>query len=159
MKSDFEKVLDFNIQFGVLPSQFKGTKETFVECKDVSEKCLALIKEEFEELQEAIKNDDFIETIDALCDLVYVIQGMCARIGVNFDKVFDAVHTNNMSKLCKDENEAKLTVAWYTIYRPDYDSPVYRLAPNGENYVVYNESTKKILKSISWKVMNLEDFL
>ena len=160
MKSNFEKVVDFNTQFGILKETppFIPKLDIFTEDPKTVQFCLELIREEMRELEEAVTNSDFIETADALADLVYVIHGMAARIGINFDRVFETVHSNNMSKLCKTEEDAKNTVSHYQ-KDPRYTTPMYQLAPNNVNYVVINESTKKVLKSITWKPVNLTESL
>lgn len=270
-RTDFQKVVDFNHQFGV-NLHFSLQPNIFdTEPKNV-EFCMKLIREEIKELNDAVVAKDYIETIDALADILYVVYGMGARIGVdmdlamdvfridhttltmewlaenkntfdyglnytndkenthfqritaqNFNKTnnasfdcitncdyvlstylkeisnslnnvefavankdysqtiknlcsiahysyltsallgtdmdvaFNIVHENNMSKLCATEDLAKETVQHYILQKDTlgYDSPAYRLAPNGIHYVVYNESTKKILKSKSWKPVDL----
>ena len=54
--------------------------------------------------------------------------------------------------LFADEEEAQQTVNWYLDNRETtgYDSPAYRLGDDGVNWVVYNASTGKILKSINY---------
>ena len=37
---------------------------------------MKLIREEVEELEDAVKNHDLTETIDALSDILYVVYGM-----------------------------------------------------------------------------------
>ena len=37
------------------------------------------------------------------------------------------------------------------VKKTGYDTPAYRLSDDGANWVVYNESTGKILKSIKYK--------
>ena len=80
---------------------------------------------------------------------------MGRAIGVDLDKAFKLVHKSNMSKLCKNEDDAKQTVEWYkqkfVSGEQPYDSPSYRKSPNGKYWVVYNKSTSKILKSIKYK--------
>ena len=61
-----------------------------------------LIKEELEELTEAMKNKDLLEVADALTDILYVTYGAGHAFGINLDKCFDEVQNSNMSKL--DEN-------------------------------------------------------
>src|SRR5205814_2264779 len=75
--------------------------------------CMKLIKEEVSELEVAVQNKDYVETVDALCDIAYVVLGMAARIGIDFDKAFNLVHDNNMSKLCLTEIEAQDSVQHY----------------------------------------------
>ena len=62
----------------------------------------SLIEEELDELKEAYSEGDFIETVDALADLVYVSYGAAATIGVDLDDVLEEVHRSNMAKL--DDN-------------------------------------------------------
>jgi NTP pyrophosphatase (non-canonical NTP hydrolase) len=156
--TNFDKVVDFNTQFGVLESD-KLVPQLDVFDKDPKkiEFCLKLIREEMKELETAVENKDYIETVDALADLTYVIFGMSSRIGMNMDLAFNLVHDNNMSKLCKTEEEAQKTVKYYEDNKSKlgYDTPKYRKAPDGIHWVVYNESTKKILKSIEWKPVDL----
>ena len=61
-----------------------------------------LIKEELEELTEAMKNDDLLEVADALTDILYVTYGAGHAFGIDLDKCFEEVQNSNMSKL--DEN-------------------------------------------------------
>ena len=58
-----------------------------------------LIKEELDELSEAIKNKDIIEVADALTDILYVTYGAGHSFGINLDKCFEEVQRSNMSKL------------------------------------------------------------
>jgi hypothetical protein len=90
------------------------------------------------------------ETVDALSDILYVVYGMFTAIGVDADETYRIVHESNMSKLCKTEEEAQKTVEWYKQNEKRYDSPAYRLSKCGKFYIVYNESTQKILKSINY---------
>jgi phosphoribosyl-ATP pyrophosphohydrolase len=154
----FKKVIDFNTQFGVLQDHELNPKlEIFDQDPDQVEFCLKLIREEMKELEYAVTQKDYVETVDALTDIIYVVLGMGCRIGVDMDKVFDLVHDNNMSKLCKTEEDAKASVKHYidNFEKYGYDSPAYRKAPDNIHWVVYNESTKKILKSIRWKPVEL----
>ena len=61
-----------------------------------------LIKEELEELKEAIDKKDIKEVADALTDILYVTYGAGHAFGINLDLCFDEVQNSNMSKL--DEN-------------------------------------------------------
>ena len=74
---------------------------------------MKLIVEEVEELQEAVKNHDMKETIDALSDILYVVYGAGSSFGIELDKAFDMVHESNMSRVCKDLDEANETIKWY----------------------------------------------
>jgi predicted HAD superfamily Cof-like phosphohydrolase len=61
-----------------------------------------LIKEELDELKEAIDKKDIIEVADALTDILYVTYGAGHAFGINLDKCFAEVQNSNMSKLSSD---------------------------------------------------------
>ena len=63
---------------------------------------LSLIKEELDELKEAIDNKDVKEVADALTDILYVTYGAGHAFGINLDKCFEEVQNSNMSKLGSD---------------------------------------------------------
>jgi len=58
-----------------------------------------LIKEELDELKEAMDNKDIKEVADALTDILYVTYGAGHAFGINLDKCFEEVQNSNMSKL------------------------------------------------------------
>ena len=61
-----------------------------------------LIKEELDELKEAIDSHDIKEVADALTDILYVTYGAGHAFGINLDKCFEEVQNSNMSKLGPD---------------------------------------------------------
>ena len=63
-----------------------------------------LIKEESEELLEALENEDQEQVLKELCDLLYVTIGLADTYGWNVDVAFNRVHTSNMSKLDGEGN-------------------------------------------------------
>ena len=63
---------------------------------------LNLIKEELEELQEAVKQEDLLEVADALTDILYVTYGAGHAFGIDLDNCFNEVQKSNMSKLGAD---------------------------------------------------------
>ena len=95
--SNFNKVGTFMKTFG----QEVKTKPSFSSDK-INKLRIDLIKEELEELQEAMKNNDLLEVADALTDILYVTYGAGHALGIDLDKCFDEVQNSNMSKL--DEN-------------------------------------------------------
>ncbi len=95
--SNFNKVGTFMKTFG----QEVKTKPAFSSDK-INKLRIDLIKEELDELQEAMKNNDLLEVADALTDILYVTYGAGHAFGINLDKCFDEVQNSNMSKL--DEN-------------------------------------------------------
>jgi len=95
--SNFSKVGTFMKTFG----QEVKDKPAFSTDK-INKLRIDLIKEELEELTEAMKNNDLLEVADALTDILYVTYGAGHAFGINLDKCFDEVQNSNMSKL--DEN-------------------------------------------------------
>lgn len=65
---------------------------------------LALITEELTELAQSLYERDAEQTLDALCDLQYVLDGSVLAFGMNdvADEAFCRVHASNMSKLGDD---------------------------------------------------------
>ncbi len=86
MKTNFQKVRDFNISFGLERSS------------NPSEKLFKLrwdlIQEESNELFDAIKKRDYIEIIDAVSDILYVIHGAADSFEQEFDLFFNQESIN-----------------------------------------------------------------
>jgi len=61
-----------------------------------------LIREELEELREAMENNDIVEVADALTDILYVTYGAGAAFGIDLNATFAEVQRSNMSKLGED---------------------------------------------------------
>ena len=95
--TNFNKVGTFMKTFG----QEVKTKPSFSTDK-INKLRLDLIKEELNELTEAMNNKDLLEVADALTDILYVTYGAGHAFGINLDKCFEEVQNSNMSKL--DEN-------------------------------------------------------
>ena len=95
--SNFESVKKFMETFG----QEIREKASFPDDKITSLR-YELIKEELDELREAIDNKDMKEVADALTDILYVTYGAGHAFGINLDKCFKEVQNSNMSKLGED---------------------------------------------------------
>ena len=63
---------------------------------------LNLIKEEIEELNEAVKVNDMKETRDAIGDILYVVYGMSDILGVDIDYIFSNSLQNEVVKYYLD---------------------------------------------------------
>lgn len=220
----FKRVVEFNYNYGVIPSMDIHFQPNGLEDKSKVEFCLKLIREEVAELAEAISQNDFVEMIDALVDILYVVYGMCCRIGytpvadtslatngvvnteiitenselvhyylariqaelrklentsdmsdaidalesivsyvramtaitgVSLEDAFTLVHNNNMSKMCATEADAIKSVQSYQTPDSIYTTPSYRKTPGGM-YIIYNQETHKILKSVTYKPVDLK---
>ena len=92
--TNFSKVGVFMKTFG----QEVKNKPSFSTDK-INKLRIDLIKEELDELTDAMKNNDLLEVADALTDILYVTYGAGHAFGIDLDKCFDEVQNSNMSKL------------------------------------------------------------
>ena len=95
--TNFEKVGFFMKTFGQDVKQSSSFSSEKINALRVS-----LIKEELDELIEAINKKDLVEVADALTDILYVTYGAGHAFGINLDDCFEEVQNSNMSKLDKD---------------------------------------------------------
>ena len=95
--TNFEKVGIFMKTFGQDVKQSSSFSTDKINKLRVS-----LIKEELDELIEAMNKKDLVEVADALTDILYVTYGAGHAFGINLDDCFEEVQNSNMSKLAKD---------------------------------------------------------
>jgi predicted HAD superfamily Cof-like phosphohydrolase len=95
--SNFENVRTFMETFG----QMVRTKPQFPD-EETMQLRYDLIKEELNELEQAMKTKNLKEVADALTDILYVTYGAGYAYGINLDKCFKEVQRANMSKLGND---------------------------------------------------------
>ena len=95
--TNFEKVGIFMKTFGQDVKQSSSFSTNKINKLRVS-----LIKEELDELIEAMNKKDLVEVADALTDILYVTYGAGHAFGINLDDCFEEVQSSNMSKLDKD---------------------------------------------------------
>jgi predicted HAD superfamily Cof-like phosphohydrolase len=71
--------------------------------KDVSKHALdlrlALIEEEYEEFDQALRWGDPVQIAKEACDLVYVAVGTLITLGIPFNECFAALQASNMTKI------------------------------------------------------------
>ena len=116
--SNFNKVKIFMETF----DQEVKTKQSFSTDK-INSLRYDLIKEELEELKEAMENKDLLEVADALTDILYVTYGAGHAFGIDLDKCFEEVQSSNMSKLGEDGkpiyNESGKVMKGPKYFKPD----------------------------------------
>ena len=116
--SNFNKVGIFMKPFG----QEVKSKPSFSTDK-INKLRIDLIKEELDELKEAMDNNDLLEVADALTDILYVTYGAGHAFGINLDKCFDEVQNSNMSKLSENGepiyNESGKVMKGPNYFKPD----------------------------------------
>ena len=92
--TNFKKVKKFMLVFGQ-----EVKKKPSLSNNKINKLRIDLIKEELQELTEAIDNKDLLEVADALTDILYVTYGAGHAFGIDLDKCFEEVQNSNMSKL------------------------------------------------------------
>ena len=116
--SNFSKVGTFMKTFG----QEVKTKPS-LSTEKINKLRIDLIKEELEELTEAMNNKDLLEVADALTDILYVTYGAGHAFGIDLDQCFDEVQNSNMSKLDKNGkpiyNDAGKVMKGPNYFKPD----------------------------------------
>ena len=115
--SNFNKVGTFMKTFG----QEVKTKPSFSTDK-INKLRIDLIKEELQELTDAMNNKDLLEVADALTDILYVTYGAGHAFGIDLDKCFEEVQNSNMSKL-DDNGEPIYNEAGKVMKGPNYFKP------------------------------------
>ena len=116
--TNFQKVKTFMQTFG----QEVKSRPSFSTDK-INDLRYNLIKEELEELKEAISKKDLLEVADALTDILYVTYGAGHAFGIDLDKCFEEVQNSNMSKLGEEGkpiyNDAGKVMKGPRYYKPD----------------------------------------
>ena len=116
--TNFESVKKFMETFG----QETKEKACFPNGKIISLR-YDLIKEELQELKEALDKKNIKEVADALTDILYVTYGAGHAFGINLDKCFEEVQNSNMSKLGSDGrpifNEKGKVMKGPNYFKPD----------------------------------------
>ena len=116
--TNFKKVQEFMETFG----QEVKKKPSFSSEK-INSLRYELIKEELNELKEALDSKDILEVADALTDILYVTYGAGHAFGINLDGCFQEVQNSNMSKLDQDGrpiyNESGKVMKGPNYFKPD----------------------------------------
>lgn len=144
--------------------------------KDIRDLRLALIFEEMVELATAMgctdklkdliskleieetTNYDKKETLDALCDISYILSGTILSLGYTdvFENAFDDVHKSNMSKACNNMTEAKDTISHY---KKERGEPLkLSIQEKGDKYLVIREDGK-VMKNINYNEVKLDKYI
>lgn len=131
--------------------------EPFIPHEDRCKLRIKLLREELEELEEAIEDRDLTEIADALADLQYVLSGAVLEFGLasRFKALFDEVQRSNMSKVCQSREEAEATLDYY---RRERDTEGEIVERDGE-FLVYRVPDRKVLKSVNYSPAKLDQII
>ena len=116
--TNFKKVQEFMETFGQ-----EVKKQPSFSSEKINNLRFELIKEELNELKEALDNKDLLEVADALTDILYVTYGAGHAFGIDLDGCFQEVQNSNMSKLDQDGkpiyNESGKVMKGPNYFKPD----------------------------------------
>lgn len=119
-RTTIEQVVEFHETYD-LPVQ----AEQDISCEQTKALRINLLAEELDELKEALANNDTLETLDALIDLQYVLDGAFISFGLHHvkDAAFEEVHRSNMSKLGEDGKPIRRPEDGKVMKGPNYFKP------------------------------------
>ena len=119
-RSTLEQVREFHETYGLPVESVPNISD-----QKTNDLRINLIAEELEELQEALMNNDIVETLDALIDLQYVLDGAFLSFGLHDVKeiAFAEVHRSNMSKLGEDGKPIRRESDGKVMKGPNYFVP------------------------------------
>lgn len=148
MSSKIKQVTEFHKASGA----FVGTEPSFPDKERVRLR-VELIREEAREFAVACQQGNFIEAVDALCDIQYVLTGTIIEFGLQekFDALFTEVHESNMSKFDSSTYDAQRSCEKYIKEGTD---AWYKLV--GGKHVIRRTSDDKILKGLKFKKPDLK---
>ncbi len=118
-----------------------------------------LIKEETQELEDAIAEGDLVGIMDAFVDLQYVLSGAVHEFGMGnlFNELFAEVQRSNMTKFCNTIEEARMSVEAYKTKGVD---TYFGLAENRfdgkDRFVIYRQGDDKVLKGVHYEEPNIK---
>jgi len=104
----------------------------------------------------AVSEKDINKIKNALTDINFMCHLLSFTLNINIDKAFDLVHKSNMTKACKNGQEAGETVNYIRDTQPQYKEPRYKQSKCGKYWIVYNAENNKILKSKYYTPVNLQ---
>ena len=135
----------------------------FAESSGIEEHYLNILKEKIFELNKKNESEGLsVElnkkgTLDAFCDLQYVLSGAILEFGMDsvFDDAFNEVHRSNMSKSHQSEEDAEKTKSNLMEKKKEES---YIEKQNGK-FIVKRLSDDKIIKNINYSEANLDMFI
>ncbi|MBN8521305.1 MAG: nucleoside triphosphate pyrophosphohydrolase family protein [Alphaproteobacteria bacterium] len=119
-KTTLEQVTEFHETYGLSVHPAPD-----LSCETTKALRVNLLQEELNELKEALANNDVLETLDALIDLQYVLDGAFLSFGLQHVKesAFAEVHRSNMSKLGEDGQPIRRPEDGKVMKGPNYTPP------------------------------------
>ncbi len=104
-----------------------------------------------------INLSELINEYNSILDsIIYQVMIISYKLKLNIYDLFVLVHESNMSKVCTNFETAIKSVDYYKTIEKRYGKPEYKeIIFNSKRFwVIYDDETKKILKSINYKPVN-----
>ncbi len=119
-RTTLDQVKEFHDTYGL-----SVKPEPDLTCQQTKELRINLLQEELDELKAALAANDPQETLDALIDLQYVLDGAFLSFGLHAVKelAFEEVHRSNMSKLGEDGKPIRREGDGKVMKGPNYFKP------------------------------------
>lgn len=140
----------------LMGKDWQNRSKPTIDPKD-AEFVINFVKEELAELEEAVKNGDIVEVLDAILDITYVCLGngaMSFGLKDKIQKGYDEVQRSNLSKICATQSEAEHTAAIRSLQQ----SADCHYEKVREGFVVYRTYDMKVMKNVNWSKPNLHQF-
>lgn len=103
---------------------------------------------------ESFDTNDINERVDDINDSVIMLSALFGFTLENFKTALDRVHASNMSKFCYDTKTAEKTQEFYA--KQGIDTYV---EPRNKMTVVYRKGDGKVLKSVDYHPVQLQDLV
>ena len=136
-------------EFGLFKNEHPNFTNT-----DRIQMSLKLIKEEADELEEAVLANDPVEIIDAVGDLYFVVTQMAKVVGVDPHAIVEEVYNSNMSKFASTEEIAIASVQKYVS-----ENIAAHYIPYKNKFKIIRSEDGKLLKSLEFKEPDFKKLL
>lgn len=158
---DLLKKIRYNVDYAIqtlVPEPKLSTRVILSKEDELVEERMTLIFSFVEEINEFKSKWNSTEICEILSNLIYVIYDTFTLFNIDVDMAFNILHNSNLTKLCDSEDDAIKSVKYY-IHTNEYCDPQYMKIEHTDFYIIYNKSTNKILKSISYTVADFSTLL
>lgn len=144
-----ELILNNDLKFNDIINIVSIINSTVNELKDMTEKIISLTNH-------TLLDDIIIQYNLCLDELIFYVIELANKLEFDIFRLFELVHESNMSKVCTDLETAIKSVEYYKSVEKRYSSPDFKeIIYNEKKYwVIFDNETKKILKSIDYKPVN-----
>lgn len=101
------QVRQWNVDTGHMPENPGASLDKWYSDDDYRIKAMDLIREEVNELDQAVRDTDSVEILDAVADILFVLAGLVEKAGLGeyVEEVMEEVIRSNNTKIARDGEE------------------------------------------------------